>query len=90
MKNLYQLLIKLLSVNPAKLLNIYNRKGSLEVGKDADFLVWDPMQITKVNRKNIYLKHHNTFLFKHHKFFGEISHTFVRGNMVFNKEEKSF
>jgi len=72
-------------VNPAKLLNIYNTKGSLESGKDADFFVWDPMEIIKVNKKNIFLKHHNTFILKHHKFFGNITHTYVRGNLAFSK-----
>ena len=33
--------IKLLSENPAKVIGIYERKGSIDIGKDADFLVID-------------------------------------------------
>lgn len=33
--------IKLLSENPAKVIGIYEGKGSIEIGKDADFLVID-------------------------------------------------
>ena len=32
-------IIKVTSENPAKYIDVYDRKGSLEVGKDADFLV---------------------------------------------------
>ena len=34
--------MKMTSENPAKYLSVYDRKGSLEVGKDADILVVDP------------------------------------------------
>ena len=34
-------MIKMTSENSAKYLNVYDRKGSLEVGKDADILVID-------------------------------------------------
>ena len=33
--------LKLVTLNPAKQLRIDNRTGSLEVGKDADFVVWN-------------------------------------------------
>ncbi len=33
--------IKFVTLNPAKQLRIHNRVGSLEVGKDADFAVWN-------------------------------------------------
>lgn len=34
-------IVKMTSVNPAKQLNIYDRKGSLEAGKDADIVILD-------------------------------------------------
>jgi N-acetylglucosamine-6-phosphate deacetylase len=33
--------ISMVSENPAKLLNIYNKKGSIDIGKDADMVVLD-------------------------------------------------
>lgn len=35
--------IKMTSENPAKYLGVYDKKGSLEIGKDADFLVIDEL-----------------------------------------------
>ena len=33
--------IKLVTINPAKLLRINDRTGSLKVGKDADIVIWN-------------------------------------------------
>lgn len=38
---------KHLSENPSKVLGIDNVKGSIEVGKDADFIIWDPYSVKK-------------------------------------------
>ncbi|HQO06029.1 MAG TPA: amidohydrolase family protein, partial [Fervidobacterium sp.] len=34
-------LLKMLTINPAKILGIDNMVGSIEVGKDADIAIWD-------------------------------------------------
>ena len=34
-------MIPMVSENPAKLLNVYDKKGSIDVGKDADIVVID-------------------------------------------------
>jgi len=49
--------IKLTSVNPAKKLRIYDRKGSIAVGKDADFVILDDnyrVRLTVCRGKIIY------------------------------------
>lgn len=45
--------LKLVTLNPAKMLHIDNRVGSLKVGKDADLVVWsaDPLSIYAVAEK---------------------------------------
>ncbi len=41
--------VRLMSANPARLLGVYPRKGSLEVGSDADVVVLDPRAIAPVD-----------------------------------------
>jgi adenine deaminase len=45
--------LKLVTINPAKQLRIESKVGSLEAGKDADFVVWNgppPSNYTRVNQ----------------------------------------
>lgn len=39
----YPLLIKLMSTQPAKIFGLYPQKGSLQIGTDADLVVFDPL-----------------------------------------------
>ena len=42
--------LKMVTFNPAKMLHVDDRVGSLKVGKDADVVVWsdDPLALCKV------------------------------------------
>jgi imidazolonepropionase-like amidohydrolase len=42
--------IKFVTLNPAKQLRINNRVGSLEVGKDADFVVWNGNPLSSLSK----------------------------------------
>jgi N-acetylglucosamine-6-phosphate deacetylase len=44
--------IKMMTLNPAKILNIDNRKGSLEKGKEADILIFDE----NINIEKVFIK----------------------------------
>lgn len=44
--------LKMTSENAAKRLGLYPRKGCLEAGSDADFLLYDPEQSIIINKKN--------------------------------------
>lgn len=49
--------VKMVTVNPAKMMGIYDRKGSIEVGKDADLVIWDgdvKVKRTIINGKTIF------------------------------------
>jgi len=79
-------LIKLLCVNPAKILKIDDRKGSLEKGKDADFIVWSPFENFRVKKENILMKDKSLYAFKNHKFYGKVHATFLRGSKIYDAE----
>ena len=56
--------IEAITINPAKTLGIDNRVGSIEIGKDADIVIWDnnPLEIqsnviyTIIDGKIVYKK----------------------------------
>ncbi len=55
----FETAINTVTINPARLLGIADRKGSIEVGKDADLLVWDEdntVWATIINGKIVYKK----------------------------------
>ena len=83
-----KMLVKLLAVNPAKILKIHDRKGSLSKGKDADFFIWKPLEIVKIRKENILVKDKSMYVFKNHKFYGKVYYTYLRGNKVWDCKTK--
>jgi dihydropyrimidinase len=47
-------MVSLLSVNPAKTFGIYPGKGSLEIGTDADLILFDPDEVWEINDSSIH------------------------------------
>lgn len=92
-KSLYnekiRFLIKVLCVNPAKILKIQKEKGSLSTGKDADFVVWNPFEVFEFKKENIFVKDKDIYVFKRRKFYGKIMATFCRGKKVFESGSAS-
>ena len=43
---------RILSENPAKIFGMYPRKGSLEIGSDADLVIWNPLKQKKISAEN--------------------------------------
>lgn len=72
---------------PAKIWDLYPRKGSLHVGTDADFTVVDPSaEWTLSDRETLHSKGTVT-PFEGESFVGEVTHTFVRGELVYDGTE---
>ncbi|MCA9685620.1 MAG: dihydropyrimidinase [Myxococcales bacterium] len=71
------------SSNAAKIFNIYPRKGSLQVGADADVVVWDPERARTISAKN----HHQNidfFFFFGMEVVGTPAFTLSRGRVVYD------
>ena len=49
-------IVRLLCTNTAKLAGLDDRKGAIEVGKDADFVVWDPTKEWTVEVEGLHHK----------------------------------
>lgn len=80
----YQLtdLAEWLSAAPARLAGIFDRKGSIEVGKDADFVVWDPDAITEV-RGDLLQHRHSLTPYEGMTLRGGVVLTMLRGEQIF-------
>jgi dihydropyrimidinase len=50
----YPKLIELMSTNPAKLFDLYPNKGSLQLGTDADIVIFDPFLEKRINPSDLH------------------------------------
>ncbi|KAG0613438.1 hypothetical protein M758_6G102600 [Ceratodon purpureus] len=76
------------STGPAKMANL-PRKGSLEFGKDADIVVWDPEASFVIDSHYpIYFKN-KVSAYMGHKYSGKVITTFSRGRQVFEEGHHS-
>lgn len=73
-----------LSSAPAALLGLSGRKGSLQVGADADVVVWSPEERVRITPENIQHRHKIT-PYEGRELLGAVKTTYVRGQMVFEQ-----
>jgi dihydroorotase len=71
----------LLSEGPAKLFNIYPKKGSLNVGSDGDLVIVDPAVETEIKEEYLYAKHRIS-PFIGWRLKGRIEYTILRGEII--------
>lgn len=79
-------LVEVTSVNPAKLFGIYPRKGAIEIGSDADFVIVDLQRASEIREENLYTKQKMS-VFNGWKIKGMPIATIVRGEIVMNEGE---
>jgi dihydropyrimidinase/allantoinase len=77
----YYRLVTLYSENPAKILGVYPKKGTISVGSDADITIVDPRLKWSIKGKDLYTKS-KISMFEDVKLRGKPIATFVRGNLV--------
>ena len=76
-------LTRWLALEPARLAGLNNRKGSIEVGMDADFVVWDPDGVTRVRGSGLEHRHPNT-PYEGMSLRGSIATTILAGVTVYD------
>ena len=73
--------VRLVSTNPAKLFGIYPKKGSLEVGTDADLTILDPNEKWTLEDEKMHSASHYT-PYRHFEVHGRVRTTILRGKVI--------
>lgn len=74
-------LAKWLSLYPAQILAVDRERGSIEVGKNADFFIWKPKEKVTVGSGYTYCE---TSPFAGLDLFGKVHQVYIRGEKVFD------
>lgn len=78
--------VKVTSANTAQIFNLYPRKGTIQVGADADIVVWDP-EGTKILSAKTHHQKIDFNIFEGMKITGIPVHTISQGKLVYTKGE---
>ncbi|MEI8347224.1 MAG: dihydropyrimidinase [Pseudomonadota bacterium] len=78
--------VKLCCANPAKIFGLYPQKGSLEVGSDADLVLFDPNKEHKISAKTHHMKCDYSS-YEGLKVQGKCQVVILRGQVAINKNK---
>lgn len=78
--------VEVISENQAKRFNLFNRKGSIDLYKDADFVIIDPKRKTKIKGDNFYSKG-KVSPYENRIFQGQIHKTILRGKIIYDSRK---
>jgi allantoinase len=80
------LLVRMLSCSPSKLFGLYPRKGTLQIGSDADIVIFDPEKQWVIEKEGLFYKNkHSPFVGR--TVTGAVVSTILRGKVVYQKGE---
>ena len=74
-----------MSYNPAKIIGISDKRGSLEAGKIADIVIFNPNVTEKIDKNKFASKGKNT-LFHNMTVQGKVTTTIVAGKIVYKED----
>ncbi|EGC31950.1 hypothetical protein DICPUDRAFT_57406 [Dictyostelium purpureum] len=80
-------LSKWMSDEPARLVGLNDRKGSIKIGRDADFVVWNPKEEFVVDQDKLMVKNKHS-PYHQQRLFGIIYETILRGDSIFKKDQE--
>lgn len=74
-------MVKLICENPAKILGLYPRKGTIQKGSDADLVIYDPGCEWKINGEKLFARSDYS-PYENMKIKGKVKYTILGGNIV--------
>ncbi len=80
-------LLEVTSENAARRFGLFHRKGSIDIGKDADLIFIDPQARWKVDTSSEFYSKGKITPFEGMEFTGRIEMTMVRGKVVYRRGE---
>ena len=81
----FEKVVSVCSTNPAKIFGCAD-KGSIEIGKDADIVIYDPNKDFEISVNNMHSDYDHT-IWEGKKLHGYPVKTFLRGNLVYDNGE---
>ena len=81
-------MVELICENPAKIFGLYPKKGTIALGSDADFVIFDPDKKGVISKDKMFTKCRDSALvYNGWEVYGKPEKTIVRGKVVFDKGE---
>ena len=81
-------MVELICENPARVFGLYPKKGTIALGSDADFVIFDPDKKDVISRNKMFTKCRDSALvYDGWEVYGKPEKTIVRGKVVFDDGE---